>query len=88
MLAQKHLKAAIHPRDKTIRPQCVVKSWNPNYYEIIREFKKKTGIGAVLNTSFNLSGEPNVCSPKDAIHTMDNSDLKYLAIGSFLLEKK
>jgi carbamoyltransferase len=88
MLAQKHLKAAIHPRDKTIRPQCVVKTWNPNYYEIIKEFKKKTGIGAVLNTSFNLSGEPNVCSPKDAIHTMDNSDLKYLAIGSFLLEKK
>jgi len=86
-LAQKNLKAAIHPRDKTIRPQCVIKSWNPKYYELINEFKKKTGIGAVLNTSFNLSGEPNVCSPKDAIHTMDNSGLEYLAIGSFLLKK-
>ena len=40
-LAQKHLKAAIHPRDKTIRPQCVVQSWNPEYYELIKEFKKK-----------------------------------------------
>ena len=82
----KNLKAAIHPRDKTIRPQCVIKSWDPKYYELINEFKK-TGIGAVLNTSFNLSGEPNVCSPKDAIHTMDNSGLEYLAIGSFLLKK-
>ena len=87
-LAQKNLKAAIHPRDKTIRPQCVIKSWNPKYYELIKEFKKKTGIGAVLNTSFNISGKPNVCSPKDAINTMDNSGLDYLAIGSFLLKKK
>ena len=87
-LAQKHLKATIHPRDKTIRPQCVVQSWNPEYYELIKEFKNKTGIGAILNTSFNLSGDPNVCSPKDAIYTMDNSGLKYLAIGSFLLKKK
>lgn len=87
-LARQHLKAAIHPRDKTARPQCVLSDWNPGYYDVISEFKKLTGIGAVLNTSFNLHGEPNVCSPHDAIHTMDNSGLKYLAIGSFLLEKK
>ena len=87
-LAQQHLKAAIHPRDKTARPQCVLRSWNPGYYELIEEFKKITGIGAVLNTSFNLHGEPNVCSPRDAIHTMDNSELKYLAMGSFLIVKK
>tara|TARA_Y200000002_G_scaffold377632_1_gene383560 strand:+ start:1048 stop:2787 length:1740 start_codon:yes stop_codon:yes gene_type:complete len=87
-LAQKHLKAAIHPRDKTIRPQNVVQGWNPEYYDLIKEFKKKTGIGALLNTSFNLHGEPNVCSPADAIHTMDNSDLRYLALGSYLLKKR
>ena len=87
-LAQQHLKAAIHPRDKTARPQCVVKTWNPEYYELIKEFKKITGIGAVLNTSFNLHGEPNVCSPADAIHTLDNSGLKYLALGPYLLQKK
>lgn len=87
-LARQHLKAAIHPRDKTTRPQCVLSDWNPEYYEIISEFKKLTGIGAILNTSFNLHGEPIVCSPKDAIHTLDNSGLKYLAIGPFLLKKK
>ena len=87
-LAQKHLKAAIHPRDKTARPQCVVQNWNPGYYDLINEFKKITGIGAILNTSFNLHGEPNVCSPADALHTLNNSDLKYLALGPFLLEKK
>ena len=86
--AHKDLPAAIHPRDKTARPQCVLKEWNPDYYELISEFKKKTGIGAVLNTSFNLHGEPNVCTPEDAIHTMDNSGLEYLAIGSYLLKKK
>ncbi|WP_017302743.1 carbamoyltransferase C-terminal domain-containing protein [Spirulina subsalsa] len=87
-LARQHLKAAIHPRDKTARPQCVLQQWNPEYYELISEFKKLTGIGAVLNTSFNLHGEPNVCSPRDAIHTMDNSGLRYLAIGHYLLEKR
>jgi carbamoyltransferase len=86
--ARVHLKAAIHPRDGTARPQCVLKSWNPDYHELISEFKALTGIGAVLNTSFNLHGEPNVCSPHDAIHTIDNSGLEYLALGSFLLEKK
>lgn len=85
--AQSHLKAAIHPRDRTARPQCVIKDWNPDYYEIIAEFKRLTGIGAVLNTSFNLHGEPNVCSPYDAIRTVDNSNLNYLAIGSYLLRK-
>lgn len=86
--ARVDLKAAIHPRDRTARPQCVVRCWNPDYHELISEFKRLTGIGAVLNTSFNLHGEPNVCSPQDALHTMDNSGLKYLALGGFLLEKK
>jgi carbamoyltransferase len=85
--ARAHLKAAIHPRDHTARPQCVVKSWNPGYHELITEFRRLTGIGAVLNTSFNLHGEPNVCSPQDALHTIDNSGLRYLALGNYLLEK-
>jgi carbamoyltransferase len=86
--AQRDLPAAIHPRDKTARPQSVNKDWNPKYHSLISEFKELTGIGAVLNTSFNLHGEPNVCSPKDAIHTVDNSGLEFLAIGDFLLQKK
>lgn len=86
--ARRDLKAALHPKDFTVRPQCVIKSWNPDYHEIISEFKKLTGIGGVLNTSFNLHGEPNVCSPADAIHTLDNSGLNYLAMGSHLLSKR
>lgn len=86
--ARRDLKAALHPKDFTVRPQCVIKAWNPDYHEIISEFKKLTGIGGVLNTSFNLHGEPNVCSPADAIHTLDNSGLNYLAMGSYLLSKR
>jgi carbamoyltransferase len=86
--ARRDLKAALHPKDFTVRPQCVVKSWNPGYHEIISEFKKLTGIGGVLNTSFNLHGEPNVCSPADAIYTLDNSGLNFLAMGSYLLAKR
>lgn len=86
--AQKELVAAIHPYDKTSRPQVLDKKTNSDYYEIISEFKKLTGIGGILNTSFNLHGEPNVESPKDALNTFDNSELKFLAIGSFLISKK
>ncbi|MHB9011062.1 MAG: carbamoyltransferase C-terminal domain-containing protein [Ignavibacteriaceae bacterium] len=86
--AKKDLKASMHPKDGTIRPQIVTKEWNPDYYEIISAFKKKTGIGGILNTSFNLHGEPNVCSPKDAIQTMDNSGLQYLTMNNYLFIKK
>jgi len=85
--AKKELIAAIHPYDKTSRPQIVRKEINKNYYEIIKEFKNKTGIGGVLNTSFNLHGEPNVESPRDAMHTFENSGLQYMALNSFLIEK-
>ena len=87
-LAQQHLSAAIHPYDFTCRPQLVSKEWNPSYHLLISEFKKLTGIGGVLNTSLNLHGEPNVESPKDAIHTLEDSGLKYLAMGNFLISKK
>ncbi|MEW6314513.1 MAG: carbamoyltransferase C-terminal domain-containing protein [Pseudomonadota bacterium] len=86
--AQRDLVAAIHPKDHTVRPQSVIKDWNPDYYELISAFKDLTGIGGVLNTSFNLHGEPNVCSPQDAIRTVDNSGLSYLILGRYLLSKK
>jgi carbamoyltransferase len=86
-LARQHLPAALHPYDKTIRPQSVDKDWNPKYHHLISEFKKLTGISGLLNTSFNLHGEPNVSNYKDVIHTMDNSKLKYAIINSFLVVK-
>lgn len=87
-LAREHLVAAIHPYDFTSRPQIVSKDWNPSYYYLISEFKKLTGIGGVLNTSFNLHGEPNVEGLKDAFYTFENSGLKYLAVENFLVLRK
>lgn len=86
--AKEDLKAAMHPYDFTIRPQIVTKEYNKDYYEVIENFKKLTNIGGILNTSFNLHGEPNVLTPEDALHTLDNSGLKYLAVGNYLVEKK
>ncbi|MBI3334500.1 carbamoyltransferase [Candidatus Pacearchaeota archaeon] len=86
--AQKELPAAMHPYDFTLRPQVVTREHNKEYYDLISAFAKKTGVGALLNTSFNLHGEPNVLTPEDALHTVENSDLKYLALGSYLFMKK
>lgn len=85
--AKKDLIAGLHPYDFTCRPQIVSEPTNPSYYEIIFKFKKKTGIGGVLNTSFNLHGEPLVSSPEDALHVFLDSGLEYLAIGKYLLSK-
>ena len=87
-LGKKMIPAAIHPFDKTARPQLVLKKSNGSYYDLISEFKKISGVGILLNTSFNLHGEPIVFTPKDAIKTLKNSGLKYLYIGKYLVEKK
>ena len=73
--ARKDLAAAIHPADFTVRPQILTRTANPAYYDLISAFERLTGIGALLNTSFNLHGEPIVCSPDDAFHTFENSEL-------------
>lgn len=86
--SKKDLQAAIHPFDNTTRPQILRESQNPQYFDLVKSFKKKTGRGAILNTSFNIHGEPIVCSPDDAVSTLKRSGLKYLLIGSYLVEKK
>jgi carbamoyltransferase len=87
-LARDHFPAAVHPRDFTMRPQVVTKDWNPQYHAILSAFMKRTGIGGVLNTSFNLHGEPNVSAPEDAIKTVRNSGLDYVVIGKVLFRKR
>jgi carbamoyltransferase len=87
-LARQHFAAAVHPRDYTMRPQEVHADWNPEYHAILSAFKQKTGIGGVLNTSFNLHGEPNVSTPEDAIRTVRNSGLDFVLIGRRLFQKK
>lgn len=81
------LKSAMHQSDHTLRPQIVYKEWNKSYHKLIKEFKKITGIGGVLNTSFNLHGFPVVYTPEDALLVFEKSGLKYLSLGSFLISK-
>ncbi len=78
--------SAIHV-DRSARVQTVSKEYNKKYYKLIKEFKKLTGIPVVLNTSFNVAGEPIVCSPKDALGTFFKSGMDYLAIGNYLVRK-
>ena len=82
------ITAAVHPQDGTARAHIVDEAWNPGYHRVIREFERRTGIGAVLNTSFNLHGEPLVGSPADAVDTFERSGLPHLALGRFLISKR
>jgi carbamoyltransferase len=74
--------------DGSGRLQIVEERVNPLFYNLIAEFKKITGIPLILNTSFNLNGEPIVCSPQDAVRTFFSCGLDYLAIGNYLIAKE
>ena len=86
-LANGDLAASSHPKDRTIRPQLVRKSENPNYHAVLDGFERRTGRGGVLNTSFNLHGEPIVMTSADAIRVLANSGLQHLALNHHLLSK-
>jgi carbamoyltransferase len=73
--------------DGSARPQTVFEDVSPLYWRLIHEFEARTGVPVVLNTSFNLRGEPIVSSPTDAIRTFFSSGLDALVIGSFVVEK-
>lgn len=81
------IAAAIHPEDLTARPQVLSQEENPQYYYLLKEYERLTGWGGLLNTSFNLHGEPIVCSPKDALHAFLNSGLRYMMMGDFIINK-
>jgi carbamoyltransferase len=71
----------------TGRLQTIERETNPRYYGVVERFGQITGVPVVLNTSFNLRGEPIVSSPKDAFNTFKNSDLDLLVLGPFLVRK-
>lgn len=85
--AKIEIPAALHPADFTVRPQILEEWQNPQYYDIINEFEKITGVGAILNTSFNLHGDPIANCPEHAIRTLDNSNLDGLLLGDYLILK-
>lgn len=84
-------KAALVPavvhNDDTGRLQTVERAVNPRYYDLIAHFETLTGIPLVLNTSFNLNGEPIVCTPTDAIRTFYSCGLEVLILEDYLIQK-
>ena len=78
---------AVTHADGTARVQTVTREANPRYRELIRQFAAITGVPVVLNTSFNLRGEPIVCTPKDAIRTFYSSGLDFLVLGDHVVAK-
>jgi len=80
------IPAVVHV-DGTARIQVVEKVNNPLFWKLIKEYHSLSGIPVVLNTSFNIGGEPIVCSIKDAIDSFLHSGLNCIFIGNFLLEK-
>ena len=79
---------AITHVDYSARIQTVHKDTNPRYHALISNFKKVTSCPLVVNTSFNVRGEPIVCTPKDAFKCFMGTDLDVLAVGSYLLIKE
>lgn len=79
---------AITHIDYSARVQSVSPDMNPIYYEVIREFEKRTGYGVVINTSFNVNGEPIVCTPKDAVTCFMTTNMDVLVINNFILIKE
>ena len=73
--------------DGTARLQTVVREWSPRYHELIRRFGEATGVPVLLNTSFNLRGEPIVNSPAEAHSTFVRSGMDYLVLGNHLIRK-
>jgi len=73
--------------DNSARVQTVKRSDSPLYYELIEAFYRKTGCPAVVNTSFNVRGEPLVCTPQDAFRCFMGTEMDHLVIGDFILDK-
>lgn len=84
---RQEIPAALHV-DDTGRIQTVEKETNQRFYDLIREFRSQTGVGVLVNTSFNKKDEPIAGSPQDSLSCFKTSNLDYLAIGDFLVIKK
>lgn len=84
--AAQEIIAGLHPYDLTGRPQ-IVNNWNPGWQAILKAFKKITGVGGILNTSFNLHGYPLVGNLETALWTFRNSELDGLLLEDWLIEK-
>jgi carbamoyltransferase len=85
-LKRSELPAITHV-DYSARIQTIHKDTNPAYYSMIDAFNKRTGCGVVVNTSFNVRGEPIVCTPEDAYRCFMRTEMDFLVVENFLLDK-
>jgi carbamoyltransferase len=74
--------------DYSARVQTVCRETSPHYYDLLKAFERRTGCGVLVNTSFNVRGEPIVCTPADAYRCFMRTHIDYLALGPFLLDKR
>ncbi len=74
--------------DYSARIQSVSKDTNPKYHQLIKAFEKRTGCGVIINTSFNVRGEPIVCTPEDAYKCFMRTEMDYLVLGDYILNKQ
>jgi carbamoyltransferase len=74
--------------DYSARVQTVSRETNPDYYDLIKTFERQTGCGVVVNTSFNVRGEPIVCTPEDAYRCFMRTHIDVLVLGPYVLEKR
>ncbi len=86
-VARSTIPAVTHV-DYSARIQTVDEETNGLYYRVIKRFQEKYGCGVVVNTSFNVRGEPLVCTPEEAYRCFMRTEMDYLMIGSYLLDKK
>jgi carbamoyltransferase len=78
---------AITHVDYSARIQTVSRAGNPLLYDLLLRFERATGCGVLVNTSFNVRGEPIVCTPDDAYRCFVNTEMDYLILGNFVIER-
>ncbi len=79
---------AITHIDYSARLQTVHRETNPRYWQLLQAFRERTGCGAIVNTSFNVRGEPIVCTPEDAYRCFRRTEMDFLVLGDYLFDKK
>jgi carbamoyltransferase len=82
-----HIPAVTHV-DYSSRIQTVSKESNPKFWQLVSDFKKITGCGMLINTSFNVRGEPMVCTPQEAYIDFMRTEMDYLVLGNYVLDRK
>ena len=83
----KEIEAVVHV-DNTARPQIVRETTSPSYYRILKAYERHSGIGCVVNTSFNVHEEPIVNSPEDALRALEQGAVDILAMGNYTVQMR